>query len=162
MRALIPLVALVLVAMTDPSNAQDKGVIGEYQEDGFPVVIKLVNEMPIETTRAKYSWLTVISWKYDRNLRNGMPPAQTNEQMLTLEHAIEDHIESKGYCKHAYSRTGNGLKELVYHITDRDKFMERFNDALANQPRFPIEITFYEDKEWEDFQKILERFKQSG
>ena len=48
------------------------------------------------------------------------------------------------------SKTGNGLKELIYYIRDRDGFSERLNAALAGQPRYPIDITFYHDPEWQE------------
>lgn len=146
---------MILSAVVD---SQEKGIIGTYQEDGFPVVLKFVNELPDQELRQQYGWLTVISWKYDGSERNGMPPEETNEQMIALEHAIDESIQMKGLFKHAYSRTGNDLKELVYYISDRDVFIKHFNSALAEHPRYPIEINFYEDRTWRDFQTILERF----
>ena len=89
-----------------------------------------------------------------------MPPEEINFRMLALEHRVDD-LEQEGYCRHACSRTGNGLKELVYYISDREQFMEAFNDALKDQPPYPIEITFYEDRVWEDFGRILEMFRRA-
>ena len=142
-------------------NGEEKGIIGELEEAGFPVVFKFVDNLPSEETRARFGWLTVITWKYDGSQRNGMPPDETNSQMRSLEHAVEDNVESKGHCRHAYSRTGNSLKELVYYICDRDEFMRAFNAALKGHPRYPLEINFYEDRGWEDFQKILAMFRQA-
>src|SRR5262245_6087826 len=129
------------------TDSQEKGIIGEIVEDGFPVVFKFVNELPAQDTRGRYGWLTVVSWKYDGSQRNGMPRQEVNSRMIDLEQAIET-LEEEGHCLHAYSRTGNGLKELVYYISDRDRFMQAFNEALKNRPTYPIEITFYEDQEW--------------
>ena len=137
---------------------QELGIIGESHEDGLPVIYKFVDELPSQNTRTKYRWLTVISWKYDRNVRNGMPPEDTNKQMLALEDAI-DELEAVALCRHAYSRTGNGLKELVYYISDRDQFMTAFNDALREHPRYPMEINFYEDNQWDDFERLRGLFK---
>ena len=63
-------------------------------------------------------------------------------------------------CRHAYSRTGNNLKELVYYIADRERFMDALNTALADHPRYPIEIDFYDDGEWADFQRLLTSFNK--
>ncbi len=142
------------------ADSQEKGIIGEIVEDGFPVVFNLIDEFPSEDTRGRFGWLTVVSWKYDGSQRNGMPAEGVNLRMIDLEHAIED-LEQEGYCRHAYSRTGNSLKELAYYISDRDRFMEAFNEALKDQPPYPIEITFYEDRAWKDFRKILEMFRQA-
>ena len=140
------------------SGEQEKGIIGEIQEDGLPVIYRLVDELPDQDIRASYSWLTVVSWKYDGLDRNGMPPEGTNQRMIALEHAI-DALEETELCRHAYSRTGNHLKELVYYISSREQFMEALNSALAHHPPYPIEINFYDDTEWEDFQKLLDLFR---
>jgi hypothetical protein len=141
-------------------EAQDLGIIGEAKEDGLPVIFKFVDELPSQETRQAFRWLTVISWRYDRSIRNGMPPESMNKQMIALEDAI-DELEKAALCRHAYSRTGNGLKELVYYITDRDQFMAAFNRALREHPRYPLEIKFYEDEKWEDFQNLRGRFKRN-
>lgn len=135
------------------------GVIGKSIEDGFPVIYKLVNQVPGEEIRTRLPWMTVVAWKYDRDARNGMPPDETNKQMLDLEDAL-DGLATGGLCRHAYSRTGNGLKELVYYISDRDEFMDAFNTALEHHPRYPLEIDFYKDADWDDFRKLLSKFEK--
>jgi hypothetical protein len=112
--------ALLLVAAAYGSTAGAQGmdqesalgIVGKSTENGFPVIYKLVDEIPNDEVLSRFPWLTVVSWKYDRDVRNGMPPEETNEQMITLEDAING-LATAGLCRHAYSRTGNGLKELV-------------------------------------------------
>ena len=146
--------------MSTHIEAQEKGIIAKYSEDSFPVVLKLVDEFPDEAVRSKFSWLTVISWKYDGSENNGMPLEEVNSGMIKLEETIEGSIETKGCCRHAYSRTGNNLKEFVYYIESKDEFLEVFNTALDSHPRYPIEINFYEDQQWEDFQRVLGMLKR--
>ena len=140
--------------------ADEKGIIARTYENGFPVILKLVDEMPSEEVRGHFQWLTVISWKYDGTSRNGMPDDAANQRMIALESAIQEQLESKSLCRHAYSKTGNSLKELVYYIADRDKFMSALNEALRDQPRYPIEIEFFADPEWSEFQNTLSRIKR--
>ena len=80
-----------------------------------------------------------------------MPPEDVNTRMVDLEERIEAGVEAPGFCEHTVSKTGNGLKELIYYIHDRDAFSERLNVALDGQPRYPIDITFYHDPEWQEF-----------
>ncbi|OZG72797.1 hypothetical protein BTA51_14110 [Hahella sp. CCB-MM4] len=144
------------------SDAEEgKGVIGRAYEDGAPVIYRFVNEVPEEAVRSNLTWLTVISWKYDGSTNNGMPQSDENQRMITLEDAIEDHIESDGVLRHVYSRTGNNLKELVYYINDREQFLEVFNKTLSGHPRYPIEINFYQDSDWGDFKRILNDFSNA-
>ena len=139
-----------------------KGVIGRDWEDEHPVIYRFVNEPPSHEKMASLPWLTVIAWKYEGSETNGMPPAQVNERMVILEEVLRSAVEKSGFCEHAISRTGNNLKEFVYYIHDRDAFLTKLNDALQSLERFPIEITFYEDVEWKEFERIRTLFNRSA
>ena len=91
-----------------------------------------------------------------------MPPKEINEKMIVLEEALEDAEESCKLYQHAYSRTGNNLKELVYYSTNLEDFMEVLNEELAKHERYPIEINFYEDDQWSEFKKLIDDFKQKN
>ncbi|WP_104813738.1 DUF695 domain-containing protein [Aureitalea marina] len=138
---------------------QQKGIVGEYFENGFPVIVKFVSELPAKGIVSKMKWFTVISWNYDGSQNNGMPPEAINQRMLLLEEALDKAFRNGKITHHAYNRTGNSLKEFNYYISDRDKFMSRFNSALAKHERYPIEINFYEDPDWSEMNRLIEDFK---
>lgn len=127
-----------------------RGVIGESYKDGLPVIWKFVNEAPSVYTREALTWLTVISWEYDGSENNGMPEKALNERMIQLEKAIAEGVVATGFCEHAISKTGSNLKELIYYVHDRDTFLERLNVTLHSHEHYPIEITFYEDSDWNE------------
>ncbi|RDY57860.1 DUF695 domain-containing protein [Flagellimonas nanhaiensis] len=146
-------------AQEKKSTEKQKGIIGRYYENDSPVIMKFVNELPNENTIKKLPFLTVVSWKYEGTKNNGMPPKEINERMIILEEALETSMNETDIFTHAYSRTGNNLKELVYYTTKQDDFMTMLNRTLEKHDVYPIEINFYEDKEWTDFQKVLNDFK---
>ena len=74
--------------------------------------------------------------------------------MLMLEAALLK-IERPEICVEAYRRIGAGIREYVYYIVDRDRFLEEFNDYVAGDPRYPIEIKFYKDETWSDLQDLI-------
>jgi hypothetical protein len=152
----------ILVMSALSRGAEEKGIIGRSYEEGNPVIYKLVDELPPVATRDQLRWLTVISWKYDGSKTNGMPLPAVNQRMIDLETAIESHLEREGFLRHAYSRTGHNLKELVYYIHDRDSFTLELNKALDGREHYPIEIVFYDDVNWDDFKRLLGRFAKSG
>ena len=76
-----------------------------------------------------------------------MPEKKINQRMIILEDAIDKSMESSTIFTHAYSRTGNNLKEFVYYGTNQADFMDVINKTLENHKEYPIEIKFYEDKE---------------
>jgi hypothetical protein len=142
------------------AEAQEFGIIARTYEDGFPLIFKLVDELPDEQTRSALPWLTAITWEYDGAANNGMPSESVLEKMKALEKAIEEKLSAPGFCHHAYSRTGNGLKVLTYYVSDQDQFMEGLNSVLNDHPRYPIEIDFHEDADWDVFQKLLKQVRK--
>src|SRR5688572_1105617 len=148
---------LCLMTRLADSAEEPKGIIGRAYEDGNPVIYRFVNEKPSAEIRAELRWLTIIVWPYEGARNNGMPASTANDQMVRLEDALTG-IEEEGVLRHAFSRTGNNLKELGYYIHDRQLFLEAFNGAVRNHPRYPIEINFYEDPEWKELQRLLDDF----
>jgi hypothetical protein len=80
--------------------------------------------------------------------------------MIALEDAI-DALGKSGLHRDAYSRTGNGVKEFAIYIADRERFMSAFNEALSKHPRYPLDINFYEDVAWKDYQEMRQLFKKN-
>lgn len=141
------------------SVENNKGIIGEYYENELPVIVKFVNELPAQEIRSKFTILTVISWKYNGCNNNGMPEDEINLKMVSLESAIENSDNNNSNYTHAYSRTGNNIKELIYYSCSQETFMDNLNETLAENERYPIEINFYEDSEWLELQKLLRDFE---
>jgi len=158
----IGLVAVSSLCAQEMNTEEDqaKGVIGKSYKDGLPVIWRFVNEAPTPHKRAALPWLTVISWKYDGSTNNGMPLKLLNEKMIALEDAIAQKVERKDFCEHAISKTGANLKELIYYIHDRDAFMQKLNAALKTRERYPIEITFYEDRDWKEHERARSSFSK--
>jgi hypothetical protein len=121
-----------------------------------------VNEAPSEERRKQLPWLAIISWTYDGGERNGLPLHDENQRMIALETALRESVESPTLCVHAYSRTGNNRKELVYYISDRDTFMQSLNAALRSHQKYPLSIDFYDDPEWKDFAALRDRFANAA
>jgi len=140
------------------SNQKEKGVIGRYYEDGYPIIVKFINELPGRDTMSKLPFLTIISWKYNGNDNDGMPPTNVNKRMMRLESALQNSLKTNSLFKHAYSRTGNNLKEYAYYTTSQDDFLNMINKTLEEHDRYPIGINFYQDKEWTDFKKLMANF----
>ena len=152
----------LLLTMSAPSSAADSPnwIILQYTDNGFPIVMKVMEGIPKKQVRERFPWLTVISWRYDPSENNGMPKPDVNSQMKQLEASI-DLVEGNGLCVQVYSKTGNGLKELVYYIANRDEFMRAFNLALSDQPKYPLEIEFFEDSDWGDLQTVHDVYIQN-
>lgn len=140
------------------ASAEGTWSVSEAKIQGNLVDYKFTNDLPAASIRQKMPWLTVVSWKYDGSNNNGMPPKQINEVMIKLEDCLEMIEGRKTLYFDVYSATGNNLKEFVFYIADREQFMVNFNRALCYRPLYPIEINFYEDKEWSELAKLHQDF----
>lgn len=138
-------------------NLEPRGRIVETWQDGLPVLWTYVPEMPGEVSRRAIPWLTIVRWDYDGSGDNGMPHGDERQRMMLLEMAL-GNIESPAFCVEAYRRVGAGVREFVFYVADREKFLEAFNDEVAENPRLPIEIKFYKDEYWSDLQDLIDDF----
>lgn len=130
------------------------GKIIQTSKDGKPILWTFVPEMPSEGVRSALPWLTVVSWEYDGSSNNGMPAADVNSAMMEFEIALTG-LKRPLFCFEAYRRIGNDLREFVLYIADQDGFMAALNAQLSEHPRYPIDIKFYEDESWTDFQELI-------
>lgn len=83
---------------------------------------------------------------------------EVNESMIRLEDGLETIKGREKIYFDVYSVTGNNLKEFVFYIASREAFMNNFNAALNGHPAYPVEVNFYEDKEWSDLVKLQNDF----
>ncbi|MFZ6644933.1 DUF695 domain-containing protein [Undibacterium sp. TJN25] len=114
--------------------------------------------MPAQDERSTMPWLTIVRWEYDGSGNEGMPSADENDHMLMLEAALEK-IEHPAFCLEGYRRIGAGVREFVYYVSDRERFLQKFNSYTAKDPRYPITIKFYKDEAWSDLQDLIDDFK---
>ena len=135
-------------------NSETRGRVARTYKDGLPILWTYVPEMPDDRSRHAMPWLAVVRWEYDGSENNGMPRAEENQRMILLEAALLK-IESGEFCVEAYRRIGAGLREFVYYIGDTEKFIEEFNNHVAGDQLYPIEINFYKDETWSDFQDLI-------
>jgi hypothetical protein len=116
--------------------------------------------MPSDEEQRSCPWLTVLRWHYDGSGNNGMPDEEVNRGMLSLDETLGT-LESPRSCTEAYRRIGYDLREFVFYVADRDDFLSSLNMALANHPKYPIEIKFYEDENWSDLAKLINDFNEA-
>ncbi len=153
------LTALLLATPATLANDAPNWIVAEGQQNGQRVIWKFLGEMPPEQARAGMDVLTVILWKYDGAANQGLPSAAERERMNALEDAV-DLIEA-GILQPAFSRTGNNVKELAYYIGDRKRFLASLNQVLRSHPRYPIEISFYEDPQWRELEQFIDGVPRS-
>jgi hypothetical protein len=92
----------------------------------------------------------VIKWPYQGHL----PTAEVNAQQIAFERAI-DPLTCEGGSELMQVATGMGLKEWIFYARSSDAFMARLNSLLSGRPRFPIQVEFYPDPEWQMWSRTV-------
>lgn len=96
----------------------------------------------------------ILVWRYES--QSGLPAAAEREAMDRLEDLLAPVVEKSGFAMLALVTTGENLREWIYYTESEEAFLHALNEALAQQPQFPIEIHAAPDPKWSTF----ERFQQ--
>ena len=140
------------------SSAEQFGIIGEIEEDGYTVIYSLDNYIPKQEVVNYYPTLVVIKWAFDGSKNSGMPSKELQNKMYLADGLFNELVES-GASFRAYTRTGNNLREYAYYCIDQSSYLDALNQAAKKYPKFPIDIVFYEDSEWTDYKSLISAFE---
>lgn len=135
----------------------DKWTLGRGTFDDHPVIVRARASLPSKAERELFSHLILISWAYEPDDDDGFPSDELSEDMESFETALFDTFDQNSAvaCGVAVI-TMNGTREWRFYASDTDLFMEEFNDALAGQADYPIELQAYLDPEWEGLREWIE------
>jgi hypothetical protein len=122
-------------------------------ETGDAAVLRMRTRKPKGIDSNHYSTAVTIKWSYESDL--SLPNDEDNQKMVAFESAIDELSGMNGLSELVQVMTGMGVKEWIYYTNSRDVFMRRFNGLLQNHERYPLEIVFYDDPNWEIWQDML-------
>jgi hypothetical protein len=155
-----------LFGRRQPDAAASSSALGKELKDwrivdanneaaGERAVFRIRMSKPVRKNIDSLGTAVVIKWPYQGG---GMPPAEVNQQQLAFEEAI-DRLSSEGGSELMQVGTGMSLKEWIFYARSSDAFMARLNSLLSGHPRYPIEVEFYDDPEWQMWSKTLSNLK---
>ena len=121
-----------IVSMQNPETAEKAVFRARFAKPDRPDLASLV-------------WAIVIRWPYEGE---AMPPAEVSAAQQNFEDAVDPLAEST-HSELVHVSTGMGLKEWIFYARTREEFMAELNALLSGQPRYPLDIEFFEDPGWE-------------
>jgi hypothetical protein len=147
--------------MTDPISGKIPDIhnssdwwIG-YVEDLPQLVVRARKKRPGFAGMGQYPTLVVITWTY-HPMQNGMPHPNERQQQVEMETILEKAFTLGKIAVLTSCIIGGGVMEWEYYTRGNAAFLEELNAALADRPRFPVQIRFYDDPDWESFRTLLE------
>lgn len=134
------------------TSARSWGTVVTHNDDKA-IIYRYVDAFHDEWDLATQPDRIIIAWRYDNP--TGMPSPTEREQMEELEAALEPVVEEEGFATLALVSTGENLREWIYYTQSGEDFFNRLNTALADRPRFPIEIRSAPDPAWSTYSGLM-------
>lgn len=132
---------------------EESWIISEGEsENGKLSVIRLREDLPPDTVRAKLKNLVLITWNYEPVDESGMPSQEDTEKMERFEDLMDAGVVETGFGRLMTVFTGEGLKEWQFYTGDEEVFMQKLNETLAGEEVLPLEIEVFEDENWDGYQ----------
>ena len=129
------------------ASAEDLYFTATGEEEGKPLIFRSLQSVPEGSVESDYPYLISVYWPYTPANEGGMPDAETNEDQIVFEDALEN-LDKSGVSHLMLVVTGNGRKEWHWYVKDIEDWMQRLNDSLAGKPVFPIEIENSKQPDW--------------
>jgi hypothetical protein len=138
---------------------EDQWLIAKSQEAGFPLLLRMRQQIPPGIHPQKYPILINIYWRYEDTSNSGLPTHDILERMRNLEERL-DRIEGPDNGFLVLSITGNQRKEWIWYVSDKKAFVGKLNQALGELEPFPIEIQASDDPQWQNFTNLLSKIRK--
>lgn len=135
----------------------DEHSILEAKLESGNKLIAVVNSQLLNwDSKASHPWIAVITFKYNRNARHGMPNENDYKRLNEIEESIMRELLDKDGYLNIGRQTANNERDIYFACKDFRKPSEVFFQIQKdNCDNFEIEFDIYKDKYWQSF----ERFK---
>ena len=115
-------------------------------------LFRVRTDKPVDPRIAEFATCVRVQWPYEGEA--GLPSKPDQEWMDLFESRIVALVYGEGLSYLMLVTTGFNVKEWLFYTPGHEAFMQRFNDLLADLPRFPLEIAFIADPQWEQWESI--------
>ena len=128
----------------------------EGEQDGLPMIIrgrKNLGEIAGAGSHPKLLW---IVWEYEVNTPTGLPASELHAAMADFEDIFLPALEQELLCVFFCVIIHNGAKRWAAYTSDVRSTGERFNSVLADRQPFPVQLTAWDDPEWQEYWKLMD------
>ena len=123
------------------------------EADITPYMVRVRDHPPAGIDRRQFPYLLEVTWPFF-STRGGQPEEAEEERMDEFEELIEENLEGLNEAALMAVITGKGQRVWLWYLRDVETAERLFNEALAEQEPYPIEINILLDGKWEQYQKI--------
>ncbi|KAB2321204.1 DUF695 domain-containing protein [Betaproteobacteria bacterium SCN1] len=153
-RLLVALAMSISAASSATPPAGDAAVwataTSTHATNGRVIIFRFVKEFRVGFEKSTLPDRVILVWRYKSE--SGLPATTEREAMDRLEDLLAPIVEKQGLAMLALVSTGENLREWTYYTKSEEEFVQVLNGALAQQPRFPIEIHAASDPGWTTYE----------
>ena len=156
--ALLTAATLTCCVHAAEDGAVWSSAVATRASDGHRIVYRYRDGFGPSFKRSEFPDRVIIVWRYKSPA--GLPATVEGKSMDRFEDLLAPYVETPSVSHLVIVSTGDNLREWTYYTRSKEKFMAKMNEALRNDPRFPVEITLWTDPEWkvyEEFRKGVQR-----
>lgn len=103
----------------------------------------------------KFTIRVDIAWKYEPDA-SGMPDRATAELMEQATDALKQTLRKDPAAVLTGIFTGEGRRDYVFYTLSTNIFGKKLNEALADLPLLPLEISCENDPDWAAYDEMDE------
>ncbi|MGM9872676.1 MAG: DUF695 domain-containing protein [Muribaculaceae bacterium] len=124
-------------------------------DDGRDMMVSGRSDVATFRRNPKFKIRIEIVWAYDA-LPNGMPCDADAETMGQATDNLLEILHKDPVAVMTGIFTGAGERTWVFYTLSTNIFQKKLNEALADMPLLPLQITAENDPDWEAYQEMAE------
>lgn len=119
-------------------------------ESGKTIIITGRDDLEKVRISGKYIYRLDVSWDYEPEA-SGMPSDQDSRLMEQATDALRTAFDKSKSAILTGIYTGDGRRDWIFYCLNLKVFSYVFNEALADLPEMPLQISATEDPDWEEY-----------
>ncbi len=124
-------------------------------EDGRLVMVSGRSDVSKFRDNPKFRIRIEVAWRYSAD-KAGMPSDADAEIMGTATDNLQAILDKDPVAVMTGIFTGAGERTWVFYTLSTNIFQKKFNEAMADLPELPLEITAENDAGWEAYDEMQE------
>ena len=127
---------------------------------GSPLMIRARQDLLALITDCDLPIRVIVKWKCRAPLSLGLPSPDDYHEISAFEESVMSFLEGGAIL--AFVLAHDGVVEYNFYTRDSAWFVGRLNDALADKPIVPIDLTSEDDSDWTEYRSLLRRVGMDG
>lgn len=122
-------------------------------DDGKTVIVTGRRDVGSFRNNPRYSIRVNIGWPYSGDA-TGMPQGETSTLMEEVTERLADAFDRDPVAVMTGIYTGDNRRDLVFYTISTHILGRKLNEALADLPQLPLEISCENDPDWLEYDEM--------